>query len=46
MKVVTFGEVMLRLTPPGYLRLTQTPVLAVTFGGGEPNVAVSLDYLG
>jgi 2-dehydro-3-deoxygluconokinase len=46
MKVVTFGEIMLRLTPPGYLRLTQTPVLEVTFGGGEANVAVSLALLG
>ena len=46
MKVVTFGEVMLRLAPPGHLRLTQTPVLEMTFGGGEANVAVSLALFG
>jgi 2-dehydro-3-deoxygluconokinase len=46
MKVVTFGEVMLRLAPPGFLRLTQTPTLEMTFGGGEANVAVSLALFG
>src|SRR5471030_3402495 len=46
MKVVTFGEVMLRLATPGFLRLNQTPVLEMTFGGGEANVAVSLALLG
>jgi 2-dehydro-3-deoxygluconokinase len=46
MKAVTFGEVMLRLATPGYLRLNQTPVLEMTFGGGEANVAVSLALLG
>ena len=46
MKVVTFGEVMMRLATPGYLRLNQTPVLEMTFGGGEANVAVSLALLG
>ncbi len=46
MRVVSFGEVMLRLSPPGHLRLTQTPVLEMTFGGGEANVAVSLAQLG
>src|SRR5580658_8487825 len=46
MKTVTFGEVMLRLAPPGYLRLNQAPVLEMTFGGGEANVAVSLALLG
>ena len=45
-KVVTFGEVMLRLAPPGYLRLLQTDTLDVTFGGAEVNVAVSLAMLG
>jgi 2-dehydro-3-deoxygluconokinase len=46
MKAVTFGEVMLRLATPGHLRLTQTPVLEMSFGGGEANVAVSLALLG
>lgn len=41
-KVVTFGEIMLRLAPPGYLRFSQTDKLGATFGGGEANVAVSL----
>ena len=45
-RVVTFGEVMLRLSPPGYLRLTQTGSLDMTFGGAEINVAVSLAQLG
>jgi 2-dehydro-3-deoxygluconokinase len=46
MKAVTFGEVMLRLATPGALRLNQTPVLEMTFGGGEANVAVSLALFG
>jgi 2-dehydro-3-deoxygluconokinase len=46
MKAVTFGEVMMRLATPGALRLNQTPVLEMTFGGGEANVAVSLALLG
>ncbi len=46
MKVVTFGEVMLRLSPPGYSRFTQTPTFDVTFGGGEANVAVALSSFG
>ena len=46
MKTITFGEVMLRLATPGHLRLNQTPVLEMTFGGGEANVAVSLALLG
>ena len=46
MKVITFGEVMLRLATPGYLRLNQSPALEMTFGGGEANVAVSLALLG
>ena len=46
MKAITFGEVMLRLATPGHLRLNQTPVLEMTFGGGEANVAVSLALLG
>ena len=39
--VVTFGEIMLRLAPPGYERLLMSPSLVATFGGGEANVAVS-----
>jgi 2-dehydro-3-deoxygluconokinase len=45
-KVVTFGEIMLRLSPPGYERLLQSPLLVATFGGGEANVAVSLAQFG
>ncbi len=45
-KVVTFGEVMLRLATPDYLRFTQSNNLTATFGGGEANVAVSLANYG
>lgn len=44
--VVTFGEIMLRLSPLGYLRLNQTPQLQMSYGGGEANVAVSLANYG
>jgi 2-dehydro-3-deoxygluconokinase len=40
--IATFGEIMLRLSPPGFERLLQSPQLIATFGGGEANVAVSL----
>ena len=40
-KIVTFGEVMLRLAPPDFLRFKQSAYLESTFGGGEANVAVS-----
>src|SRR5262249_26981475 len=43
---VTFGEIMLRLSPPGFERLFQSPILSATFGGGEANVAVSLAQFG
>ena len=46
MKVLTFGEIMLRLKAPGHERLMQTPNLEATFGGGEANVAVSLANYG
>ncbi|MDQ3488662.1 MAG: sugar kinase [Acidobacteriota bacterium] len=46
MKVVTFGEIMLRLSPPGFERFFQSPLLSATFGGGEANVAVSLAQFG
>lgn len=42
MKVVTFGEIMLRLAPEGYLRFVQAEAFQATYGGGEANVAVSL----
>src|SRR5260221_2148899 len=45
-KVVCFGEIMLRLSPPGFERFFQSPVLGATFGGGEANVAVSLAHFG
>jgi len=45
-KVVTFGEIMLRLATPGYQRFIQSDNLTATFGGGEANVAVSLANYG
>ena len=45
-RVVTFGEIMLRLKSPGHERLFQSPLLEATFGGGEANVAASLALLG
>jgi 2-dehydro-3-deoxygluconokinase len=44
--VVTFGEIMLRLAPPGFERFLQTPQFVATFGGGEANVAVSVAAYG
>jgi 2-dehydro-3-deoxygluconokinase len=44
--VVTFGEIMLRLAPPGFERFLQSPQFVATFGGGEANVAVSLAGFG
>ena len=41
-KVVTFGEIMMRLSPPGHLRFSQANAFDVVYGGGESNVAVSL----
>ncbi|PIF02090.1 MAG: 2-dehydro-3-deoxygluconokinase [Draconibacterium sp.] len=41
-KVITFGEIMLRLATPGYMRFSQSDHYTATFGGGEANVAVSL----
>lgn len=46
MRVVTFGEIMIRLKPPGVERFFQTPLLEATYGGGEANVAVSLANYG
>ena len=45
-KVITFGEVMMRLSPPGYSKFSQTTTLEMVYGGGEANVAISLAYLG
>jgi len=41
-KIITFGEIMVRLQTPGYKRFKQAQTLEMTFGGGEANVAVSL----
>src|SRR5258708_36076781 len=44
--VVTFGEIMLRLSPPGFERFFQSPVVSAIFGGGEANVAASSAHFG
>jgi 2-dehydro-3-deoxygluconokinase len=46
MKIVTFGEIMLRLAPPGFQRFTQARSFEAVYGGGEANVAVSLANFG
>ena len=45
-RIVTLGEVLLRLKPPGFERLLQSPAFEATFGGGEANVSISLAILG
>ena len=45
-RVISFGEIMLRLSTPGYLRFSQARQFDATFGGGEANVAVSLANFG
>ncbi len=45
-KIVTFGEIMLRLAPEGYYRFVQAESFGATYGGGEANVAVSLANYG
>jgi len=45
-RIVTFGEIMLRLAPEGYYRFVQADKYGATFGGGEANVAVSLANYG
>ena len=45
-KIVTFGEIMLRLSPPGFQRFSQAHSFDVIYGGGEANVAVSLANYG
>ncbi|MFA5467445.1 MAG: PfkB family carbohydrate kinase, partial [Sphaerochaetaceae bacterium] len=45
-RIVTFGELMLRLTPPDKETFLQSPLFRATFGGAEANVAVSLANFG
>ena len=45
-KVITFGELMLRLAPENYLRFVQSEKYEATYGGAEANVAVSLANYG
>ncbi|TDQ32411.1 sugar kinase [Zeaxanthinibacter enoshimensis] len=45
-KVITFGEVMMRLSPPGYEKFSQASSFDLVYGGGEANVAISCAYLG
>ncbi len=45
-KIVTFGEIMLRLATPEHQRFSQASSFCATFGGGEANVAVSLANYG
>jgi len=45
-RIITFGEIMLRLAPEGYYRFTQADKYGATYGGGEANVAVSLANFG
>ena len=45
-RIITFGEIMMRLNPEGYLRLVQSERLETTYAGGEANVAVSLANYG
>ncbi len=45
-KIVTFGEVMMRLSPPGYAKFSQSTSLDIDYGGGEANVAIALAYMG
>lgn len=45
-KLVCFGEIMLRLSPPGYLRFSQASSFDVVYGGGEANVSVSVANFG
>ena len=45
-RVVTFGEIMLRLSPPNFLRFSQTDQFDIVYGGGESNFALSLANFG
>ena len=44
--IICFGELMIRLSPPNYLRFEQSDTFEITFGGAEANVAVDLAFLG
>ena len=46
MKTVTFGEIMLRLSTPGFRRFVQSDTFEANYGGGEANVAVALANFG
>ena len=45
-KIVTLGEIMLRLSPPGYERFLQANSFDINYGGAEANVAIALSNLG
>ena len=45
-RIVTFGEIMMRLNPEGYYRFVQADKFEVSYAGGEANVAVSLANYG
>lgn len=45
-KIITFGEIMMRLNPAGYLRFVQADSFEASYAGGEANVAVSLANYG
>lgn len=45
-RIITFGEIMMRLNPESYLRFTQAEKFEATYAGGEANVAVSLANYG
>ena len=45
-RVVTFGEIMMRLNPDGYMELLQAPSLNISFAGGGSNAAVSIANFG
>ena len=45
-KVVTFGEVMMRFSPPGHAKFSQATTVEFSYGGGEANVGMSLAYFG
>ncbi len=45
-KIITFGEIMMRLNPPGYQRFVQAQAFEASYAGGEANVAVSLANYG
>ena len=46
MKILTFGEIMLRLTPPNYQKIRMANEFEATYGGSEANIALALANLG